>query len=582
MALPFMVYVVALFLARWFIFQALLMPKPVPGIPYNLLVRYMPGGHMVPLGLHFLRTGEIFRWLNMQNLRHKSPLVQIFLPSFSTVRPTLVLSDLGEVDDIVRRRIGEIDRADLMHVWFGLIAPRGIIGLKTSDKAFKDQKRLWNVVLSPRFLADVATPCFVQATADLVKVWESKAALAGSERAFEAQADIKKATLDGMWQMCIGTKLGLLAASFERLHEPYPTKKESAYKVAFARPDMPRFFAVFGTLLTCLDWVMQGFSSRVYTWVFKYSGVLGRAMAEKDAILNECIAASRKRSMAQKRKACALDEVIQKDLRLGEGLKNVSVENGDAALRDELLELLMTGHGTTASSIAWTLKYLTDNPVIQHRLRNSLRKAFRHKSRSTLPTAAELTAIPLPYLDAVVSETLRLSNIGPVSFRQTMVPCHILGHAIPAGTPIILVTAGPSYSSPDMPTPSPIVRSRTSRIAHSYEELRQTASKLEDCDSPVYSLGEFAPERWLRNGKFDPKAVRMLPFSAGMRGCFSEKIALLELKIVIATLISKFHFPSISERLSGYQCQDGLNSRPQFCYVSPRTEEGCLPHAQMQ
>jgi hypothetical protein len=576
MALPFMVYVVVLFLARWLIFQALLMPKPIPGIPYNLLARYVPGGHMVPLGLHFLQTGEIFRWLNMQNLRHKSPLVQIFLPSFSTVRPTLILADLGEVDDIIRRRIGEIDRADLMHTWFGLIAPRGIIGLKTSDKAFKDQKRLWNVVLSPRFLADVATPCFYHATAELVKLWESKSRLASSERAFEAQADIKKATLDGMWQMCVGSKLALLAASVQRLHEPYPIKKESADEVTFAKPDMPRFFAVFGTLLTCLDWVMQGFSSRIYTWVFKYSGVLGRTMREKDAILNDCIASSRKRVTVQQREACALDEVIYKDLRLGGGLKNESDKNSDAALRDELLELLMTGHGTTASSIAWTLKYLTDNPDIQKRLRESLQEAFGHKSYSTLPTAAELTVTPLPYLEAVISETLRLSNIGPVSFRQTMVPCHILGHAIPAGTPIILVTAGPSYSSPDMPTPAPTVRSRTSQIAHLHEELRHRASKLEDCDSPAYSLEKFAPERWLRNGKFDPKAIRMLPFSAGMRGCFGEKIALLELKIAIATLISRFHFPRVSERLSGYQCQDGLNSRPQFCYVNPRTEEGCL------
>lgn len=571
-------YAVVFFVTSWLVSHTLLMPKPLPGIPHNPIARYMPWGDMIPLGIHYFRTGEVFRWLSLQNLHQRSPIVQLFLPSFSTVRPTLVLAELDEIDDIVKRRIGDIDRADLMHTWFGLVAPRATIGLKTNDRVFREQRRVWNVVLSPKFLEEVAAPCFLHASTQLTCLWAKKSKMTGPKRAFAAQDDIKLATLDGMWQTCIGSRLGLLATSIERLHESRPIKNERTDMVTFAKADLPKFFVVFGTLLTCLDWVMLGFSSRLYTWVFKYSGVLGRAMKEKDAILDYYIAASRKRvGMHPTVKMCALDEVIYKDLSLGGDLKNQGDELADAALRDELLELLITGHETTASSIAWALKYLTDSPEIQKRLRRSIRVALRHTSYSRLPSVTDLMAAPLQYLEAVIAETLRLSNTGPVSFRQTMVPCRLLGHDIPVGTPIILVTAGPSYNSAEGPPPSNTLSSKTSQIAFSHEQVRQAVSRSEDCNSPVYSLDKFVPERWLRDGKFDANAVHMLPFSAGSRGCFGKKIALLELKIMITIFILRFEFPRLPERLSGYQVQDGLTSRPQSCYVSPRAEQRYFP-----
>lgn len=108
-------YAFAIFVASWIIFDALLIPKPIPGIPYNFFARYLRWGDLITLGLHFFRTGEVFRWLSLQNLHHESSLIQLFLPSFSTVRPTLVLAELNAIEDIVARRIGEIDRAALMH-----------------------------------------------------------------------------------------------------------------------------------------------------------------------------------------------------------------------------------------------------------------------------------------------------------------------------------------------------------------------------------------------------------------------------------------------------------------------------------
>jgi hypothetical protein len=541
--------VISLVLLSWLVTHTMLMPKPIKGIPHNLFARYVPWGDLVPLGLYFFYTGEVFSWLSLQNLHHKSQLIQLFLPSFSTTHPTLVIADLDEIHEIVTKRVGEIDRADLMHTWFGVVVPTATIGLKTNDKRFREQRRLWNVVLSPKFLTDVAAECFFEAATGLADLWTRKSEFAGESRSFEAREDIKMATLDGMWKMCVGTELGLSAANIRRLQEYKPIKREGVNRIEFAKADLPEFYKVLGTLLICLDWVMQGVSSRVYTWFFTYSGVLGRASKKKDKILGCCIAASRDRvdrkTMAR---TCALDEVLRKHARLNGGSYADSEATSDSALQDELLELLITGHETTASSIAWMLKYLTDNSETQIRLRDSLVSALSSADCFEQPSAKDITTASIPYLDAVIAETLRLSNTGPVSFRQTLVPCEILGHQVPAGTPIILVTAGPSYDSADA---TPIPRTMRGQVA-------------------PQALNMFVPDRWLANGKFEPEAVRMLPFSGGPRGCFGKHIAMLEMKIMIAVLVLKFEFPQLAKSLSGYQAQDGLTSRPTYCYVNPR------------
>jgi hypothetical protein len=207
--------------------------------------------------------------------------------------------------------------------------------------------------------------------------------------------------------MCTGTDLGLSTAKIKRLQEKSPIRRETVEKLEFTKPEYPRFYNALRTLLICLDWVILGFSSLVYTWIFTYSGVLGRSSKEKDEVLDGCIAASQKRVETKTpASSCALDEVLRKDARLNGGLYAESEATSDAALRDELLELLITGHETTASSIAWALKYLTDNPDTQKRLRDSLELSLSPMSCPRL-CANQIITTSLPYLDAVIAGILR-------------------------------------------------------------------------------------------------------------------------------------------------------------------------------
>lgn len=572
MSLPLLIYGFGVFVIVWNVAHALLVPKPIPGVPYNTLARYMPWGDLITLGIHNWTTGGVFDWFSLQCLKHRSPLIQLFVPSFSTTHPTLVLADLREIEDVVTRRVGEVDRADTMHVWFGLVAPRATIGLKSENKAFKEQRRLWNVVLSPPFLEGVAAESFREVAVKLADMWERKSRISSQNLAFRGQDDIRIATLDGIWKMNVGSQLGLLDARTERLDQPNPIKKSGNGKVEFSDAVLPEFYGILGTLLMCLDWVMQGISPRMYTLFFTTTGILQRGAKKKDEVLTHCISASRERVKQNPVRehiaaTCSLDEVMRKDWLLNSKASeaNGNGASGDAALTDELLELLITGHETTASSIAWALKYLTDHLEVQLQLRVSLYAAFQ---TSTPPSAKDIYTTTIPYLDAVIAESLRLSLTGPVSFRQTLEQCDILGHSVPAGTPIVLVTAGPSYDSPNMPIAPEYVRSKTSQASYLRKHATQSTLKA---TPPIANLHAFDPSRWIReDGTFDQDAVHMLPFSAGPRGCFGKKIALLEMKMMLAVLIMRFEFPRLRKGLSGYGAVDGLTRRPTCFYVQPR------------
>jgi cytochrome P450 len=580
MSLSLLHYAFVALILLWVIARALLIPKAIPGIPYSFISRCMPWGELMDLAFFWLPSGEVFDWFSLQCLKHESPLVQLFFPPFSTTHPTLVLADLREIEDIVTKRQGEIDRADAMQSWFGVLGPKATIGLRTKDVHFREQRRLWNVMLSPRFLEDVAAQRFYEAVVDLSRLWEKKADVIGGNYAYAAQEDLRMATLDAMWRTCVGSDLGLVAAKKRKLECTGAGKIRLNGVMEFPPADMPEFYDAMMTMLVCTDWVMTGVSPRFYTWVFRHTAALPRAEKSKDKLLDDCIAASKRRvRLGTEDPTCALDEVHRKDLRLREKRESTCAATNDIAVRDELMQILITGHETTASSIAWTLKYLTDYPNTQVQLRSSLYSAFPNASPSALPSAKCILGTSLPYLDAVIAEVLRLAAPGPISFRQTLVSCEILGHQVPAGTPLILMTAGPSYDSPSMPSIPEGVRSRSSQAAI----LRKSDETSSSCAPvPTHSpkLDVFCPERWLVDGKFDPHAVYMLPFSAGPRGCFGRKIAMLEMKLFIAVLLMRFEFPRLAKHLSPYGATDGLTRRLKSCYVNPKLYQHGCPQAQ--
>ena len=153
----------------------------------------------------------------------------------------------------------------------------------------------------------------------------------------------------------------------------------------------------------------------------------------------------------------------------------------DAELRDELITLLVAGHETTATALAWAFERILRTPHVHERLLADLDDDA--------------------YLDAVVKETLRARPVLDFAMRRLTRPYELAGFELPAGTMIgtsILLT----HERPDLyPAPH-----------------------------------EFRPERFL-DGRTDTYA--WIPFGGGIRRCLGAAFAGYEMRVVLRTILSR-------------------------------------------
>jgi cytochrome P450 len=157
----------------------------------------------------------------------------------------------------------------------------------------------------------------------------------------------------------------------------------------------------------------------------------------------------------------------------------------DRELRDELITLLLAGHETTATSIGWAFERLLRTPAALDRL------------------VAEVQAGESEdYLDAVIKETLRVRPVVPEVFRAPTAPVELGGYRFAPGTQlsvaILLVQFDPELYPPDPEA--------------------------------------FRPERFLEGA---PEAYTWVPFGGGVRRCLGAAFAMLEMKVVIRTVLSR-------------------------------------------
>jgi cytochrome P450 len=155
----------------------------------------------------------------------------------------------------------------------------------------------------------------------------------------------------------------------------------------------------------------------------------------------------------------------------------------DQELRDELMTLLVAGHETTASSLAWSVERLVRNPQVLARLRE------------------DVDAGGDEYLDAVCKETLRLRPILALVLRRLTEPMEIGGRLLPAGVnlaPCIYLV----HRRPDV-YPEPFA---------------------------------FRPERFLEQ---PAGTYTWIPFGGGVRRCLGATFALFEMRIVLRELVRR-------------------------------------------
>jgi len=166
----------------------------------------------------------------------------------------------------------------------------------------------------------------------------------------------------------------------------------------------------------------------------------------------------------------------------------------DEHIRDELRTLLIAGHETTAITLAWALYAVHRDPEVKARLLAELDGAGHD------PAPDELAR--LPYLTAVVDETLRRFPVVDTVFRVLRKPWSFGGHDLPAGVAVGVMV--------------PVVHRR----ADLYPEP-----------------DAFRPERFLE-GK--PGPHEYLPFGGGSRRCIGAAFSHYESCLALATALREF------------------------------------------
>ncbi len=154
----------------------------------------------------------------------------------------------------------------------------------------------------------------------------------------------------------------------------------------------------------------------------------------------------------------------------------------DGEIRDQLITLLLAGHETTATALAWTIDLLLRNPEAHGRLVEEIDRDEEDR-----------------YLRAVIAEALRLRPVVPLAGRRLRSELQIEDFVLPAGTDI-----------------TPAIW-----LAHTNPQTYP---------EPL----AFRPERFLDD---KPETYSWVPFGGGSRRCLGAAFAELEMRVVLRTVL---------------------------------------------
>jgi cytochrome P450 len=163
-------------------------------------------------------------------------------------------------------------------------------------------------------------------------------------------------------------------------------------------------------------------------------------------------------------------------------------EMSDREVRDQLVTLLLAGHETTATALAWTFDLLLKNPATLARLTDEVDTGEQDS-----------------YLRAVIAESLRLRPVVPLAGRRLVSDLNVGGLSLPAGTDV---------------TPA----------------IWLTHTRADLYPEPY----AFRPERFLEGEGGHPiNKYGWVPFGGGIRRCLGAAFAEMEMRVVLETILQR-------------------------------------------
>ncbi|XP_076466713.1 cytochrome P450 2B6-like [Babylonia areolata] len=191
---------------------------------------------------------------------------------------------------------------------------------------------------------------------------------------------------------------------------------------------------------------------------------------------------------------------------MAQGKLSTTVEENLNNLEWTVSDLFVAGTETLTNALLWTLLYLLHHPRVQSACYRQIRQVLGPSSPPDAHHRAEL-----PYVEATIMETLRISDIGAMGIQHGVSQdVELRGFRVPKGTIVV-------------------------PYLHTALNDKVTWGDPE-C---------FRPERFLdpENGRVVVvKREEFIPFSVGRRSCPGEGIARLQLFLYVTSLLQNFRF----------------------------------------
>lgn len=165
-------------------------------------------------------------------------------------------------------------------------------------------------------------------------------------------------------------------------------------------------------------------------------------------------------------------------------------------LADELFGIVSAGHETSSVTLAWLFYELAHNPAIDEQLYAELQQVVGDR----LPTVEDLSQ--LPYLQAVINETMRRYPAAYLTSRQAVAADTIMDVPVKAGGSLIVNFYG----------------------LHHHRDYWQEPLR-------------FQPSRWLEQ---EAIPFTFLPFGEGPRKCIGEPLARTEMALIAVTVLQRY------------------------------------------
>lgn len=175
----------------------------------------------------------------------------------------------------------------------------------------------------------------------------------------------------------------------------------------------------------------------------------------------------------------------------------------DETIYGNAMTMLLAGEDTTAYTLAWCVHHLLEAPEEIEALRADVRRVM---GDAVVPPDIE-SANRLTYANGVANEAMRLRPVAPLFFLEPTRETVVGSVAVSRGTAVVLMIRPPAMSADNFDAPS-----------------------------------VFRPARWVdegrAGGKHEPGAHQ--PFGSGPRICPGRTLALVEMKLVLATIFQSF------------------------------------------